>query len=387
MTPIRRACVRSLLETIIAFDTTSRNSNLAMIAWAQAYLEGHGARVRIDPSEDKSRANLIATIGPDVPGGIVLSGHSDVVPVDGQPWDTDPFLLSEKDGCLFGRGTADMKGFLACVLAAVPDFAAAPLKRPVHIAMTYDEEVGCLGIRSLVPVLRDLIAPPRLMVIGEPTSMEVATSHKGQHVFKARITGKAAHSSRPQDGVNAVVAAARLIGELMDLARTFEKGSLDPAFDPPYTSLNIGPVSGGSMFNIVSDYAEFDWDMRPVPNADGPAERARMEALVAALDRDLKAQNPMCGAQMEEWAHLVPLSANPGSDGETLAKYLAERNSTTVAAFGTEAGFVQQGLDWPVVVCGPGDIAQAHQANEYISFDQLAASDRFLVRVQDALMA
>ena len=279
-----------------------------------------------------------------------------------------------------------MKGFLACVLAAVPDFAAASLKRPVHIAMTYDEEVGCLGIRSLIPVLKERIAPPRLMVIGEPTSMGVATSHKGQHVFKARITGKAAHSSRPQDGVNAVVAAARLIGELYDLAADLVNGPQDPAFDPPYSSLNIGPISGGSMFNIVSDYAEFDWDLRPVPGADGPAERARMEVLVAALDRDLKAQNPMCGAVMEEWAHLLPLEAKPGSDGETLAKHLAERNSTTVAAFGTEAGFVQKGLDWPVVVCGPGDIAQAHQANEYISLNQIKVCDRFLVRVKDALL-
>lgn len=375
-----------LLETLVGFDTTSHLTNLNLIDWADDYFKSYGGRTIRDISPCGTKANLIASFGPDRPGGIVLSGHSDVVPVVDQPWTTEPFALTAQDDKLFGRGTADMKGFLACAMAMVPHFAGADLKFPVHIAMTYDEEVGCLGIRSLIPVLREHIAPPRLVVIGEPTSMQVATSHKGQHVYRTTITGKAAHSSRTMDGVNAVMMAARLITFLEDEAEKARSGQRDEAFDPPYDTINVGPIRGGSAFNIVADFAEFDWDHRPIPALDGSELLHRFEEKIRILDADMKAKDPSLGIKHERWAHLLPLVAKPGSDGEVLAKHLANRNDTTVVAFGTEAGFIQQGLDWPVVVCGPGDIAQAHQADEFIARSELSACLTFLEKVKAALI-
>lgn len=375
-----------LLRQLVAFDTTSRNSNLELIRFIEAYLAGHGVTSTLIYNDEGAKANLIATIGPNVPGGVVLSGHSDVVPVDGQSWSSDPFVLTEQDGKLYGRGTADMKGFIAAALAAVPRFTDAGLKRPVHLAFSYDEEVGCLGIQAMLPDLKQHVAPPRLVVVGEPTSMQVANAHKGQHVSRTRITGREAHSSRPDDGVNAVEVAAeliRFIGNLRDKAR--ETGVRNEAFDPPYTSFNMGPIKGGSMFNITPSSCEFDWEFRAVPG-DKPEDI--LTEYQAYLDTEitprLKALHAGCYAENELWTYLPPLNAEPGSDAETLALALAAKNQTGVVAFGTEAGHFQS-IEFPAVVCGPGNIAQAHKPDEFIEVSQLAACDKFMARLAQAL--
>ena len=379
--------IQEILTTLVAYDTTSRNSNLELIRYIESYLAGHGIAAHLFLSPDGSKANLIATIGPNVAGGVVLSGHTDIVPVDGQAWVTEPFTLTRKAGRLYGRGAADMKGFIAACLAYVPQMKDAALKRPVHLAFTFDEEVGCLGMRSLLPHLAKHCAQPRLVVVGEPTSMQVAAAHKGQYVSKTRIWGKEAHSSRPDDGVNAVAVAAELIMHIQAKAKhEREQGLHDPLFDPPYTSFNVGPITGGSAFNIIPNYCEFDWEFRAVPDAD-------CASLLAAYQRFLDAAiNPRlaalggaeCRAENEVWAYLPPLKAEPGSDAEVLAKLLAGRNDTTVVAFGTEAGHYQS-IDFPAVVCGPGDIAQAHKPDEYVDISQLEACGAFMRRVIEAL--
>jgi acetylornithine deacetylase len=375
-----------LLARLVAFDTTSRNSNLEFIRFVEGLLQEVGISSTLVFNDEGTKANLFATIGPNVPGGVVLSGHTDVVPVDGQDWSSDPFELSERDGKLFGRGSSDMKGFIACVLAAAPIFAAADLTRPVHLAFSYDEEVGCLGVQGMLPELRKHIAPPRLVVAGEPTSMQVANAHKGQHVSRTTIVGREAHSSRPEDGVNAVEVAAELIsfiGDLRDDAR--DNGIQSDLFEPAYTSFNIGPIKGGSMFNIIPNSCTFDWEFRSVPGFDADTVLAKYNAHVAdVVNPRISAKFPECGASNEVWAYLPPLKAEPGSDGESLALSLAERNDTTVVAFGTEAGHFQS-IEFPAVVCGPGDIAQAHKPDEFIEISQLAACDRFMKRVAESM--
>jgi acetylornithine deacetylase len=374
------------LAKLVGFNTVSSESNLELIRHVEDYLESVGIKSTLVYNDEKTKANLVATIGPNVADGIVLSGHSDVVPVEGQDWSSDPFTLREDEKRLYGRGSADMKGFIAACLAYVPKFLAADLKRPIHLAFSYDEEVGCLGVQSMIRILPDTIAPPRLVVIGEPTMMQVATAHKGQHVSKTRIWGREAHSSRPDDGVNAVVVASDLIQfitKLADEAKT--SGASDDAFTPPYTSFNIGPISGGSAFNIISNYCEFDWEFRPIPNGN-PKEILDKynKYLKEVVEKQIQEKFPECRVENEVWAYLPPLKSEPGSDGESLALKLAERNDTTVVAFGTEGGHFQS-LDYPVVVCGPGDIAQAHKPDEFIEISQLNACERFLDRVIEAL--
>lgn len=379
---------QSILSDLVAFDTTSHLSNMALIRYVESYLADHGVSSVVQTNDEGTKANLVATIGPNVPGGVVLSGHTDVVPVDGQDWSTGPFTLTEAGDRLHARGAADMKGFIACALAAVPAFVAADLKRPIHFAFTYDEEVGCLGIQSLLPVLKDTVAAPRLVVVGEPTNMQVANAHKGQYVSKTRIWGREAHSSRVEDGVNAVAVAAELITYISGMAaRARIDGPQDAMFDPPYTSFNMGPISGGSAFNIIPNYCEFDWEFRPVPGADAAAILAEYQAFIDdVITPHLKASFPECRAENAVWAYLPPLKAEPGADAETLALALAGRNDTTVVAFGTEAGHIQS-IDFPAVVCGPGDIAQAHKPDEYITKGQLGACDRFMVRLTEVLSA
>ena len=377
---------RGLLGRLVAFDTTSHLSNLDLIRFVETYLDAHGVSARLQFNAEATKANLTASIGPDAAGGIVLSGHTDVVPVTGQDWSSDPFILSERDGRLYGRGTADMKGFLAVALAFVPYFAKLALNAPVHLVLTHDEEVGCLGIQSLAPVLKDHVAAPRLVVVGEPTSMQVAAAHKGQHVYRTTVTGRAAHSSRTPDGVNAVVIAAGLIGKLTDMA-TWEAdhGPRNDMFDPPYTTINVGRVEGGLAFNIVPENCWFDWDQRVLPGEDGSRVLNAFTAHVtAAVLPGMAAQGISEGVQTQRWAYLPPLIAEPGTDSQSLALWLAQRNETTVVAFGTEAGHFQA-VDCPTVVCGPGDIAQAHKPDEYVTLDQLAACCHFMKRVGRAL--
>lgn len=279
-----------------------------------------------------------------------------------------------------------MKGFIAVALAYAPKFAAAGLSRPIHLVFSFDEEVGCLGMQAMLEPLREHVAQPRLVIVGEPTSMQVGNAHKGQMVSKTRIWGREAHSSRPDDGVNAVEVAAELIGELgkiRDFAR--EQGPQDAAFVPPYTSFNIGPINGGSAFNIIPNYCEFDWEFRFVPSDDADAILSRYHQYIEeTVNPRLSSRFSGCRAENEVWAILPPLKAEPGADAETLALALAERNDTTVLAFGTEAGHFQN-LDFPAVVCGPGDIAQAHKPNEFIELSQLDACSRLMRRLTEVL--
>ncbi|MBO6503188.1 MAG: acetylornithine deacetylase [Kordiimonadaceae bacterium] len=380
------ADILKILEALVAFDTTSFKSNLDLIDFVAAKLEKAGANVHVLKAKDQPKANMVATFGPNVPGGVVLSGHTDVVPVEGQEWTCPAFEMTEKDGKLFGRGTADMKGFLAVALAHADDFANASLKKPIHLAFSFDEEVGCTGIQEMLPFLSDYVAAPRLVVIGEPTSMQVATAHKGQYVAKTRIVGREAHSSRPDDGVNAVVVAAELIRYIDDMAsHVRQAGPFDESFEPPHTTFNIGPISGGSAFNIISNKCEFDWEFRFLPDQDGPAIiAAYMDHIEQKVLPTIKAKFPECDITNEIWAYLPPLKADPGSDGESFAMSLAQKNESTVVAFGTEAGHFQ-GLSFPTVVCGPGDIAQAHKPDEFIEISDLEACSRFMVRVREAM--
>ncbi|MEX0300010.1 MAG: acetylornithine deacetylase [Kordiimonas sp.] len=377
---------KSILADLVAFDTTSHLSNLELIQYITSYLGEYEIKTQTILNETGNKANLIATIGPNVSGGVVLSGHTDVVPVVGQNWSTDPFSVVEAEGKLFGRGTSDMKGFIAATLAAVPTFIKANLKRPIHIALSYDEEVGCLGVQQMLQPIKEFVAQPRLVIVGEPTSMQVGNAHKGQMVSKTCIWGREAHSSRPDDGVNAVEIAAELIGvlgKLRDTAR--ETGAKDNEFDPPYTSFNIGPISGGSAFNIIPNQCEFDWEFRFVPSDDADAIIGTYNAYINdVLNPRLEAKFPGCRAENEVWAILPPLKAEKGSDAETLALALAERNDTTVLAFGTEAGHFQS-IDFPTVVCGPGDIAQAHKPDEYIEVSQLEACGKLMRRLTEVL--
>ncbi|TNE63313.1 MAG: acetylornithine deacetylase [Alphaproteobacteria bacterium] len=377
-----------LLEKLVAFDTTSRNPNMALIRFIEDYLAGHGIVATVQANADGTKANLIATIGPDVPGGVVLSGHTDVVPVDGQTWASDPFSLTERDGKLYGRGSADMKGFIAAALAHVPLFVAAKLTTPIHLAFSYDEEVGCLGVQEMLKFLKPHVPLPRVVVVGEPTRMQVANAHKGQHVFRTHIKGREAHSSRPEDGVNAVAVAAELISFIMEMAEGERlHGPQDPAFDTPYTSFNVGPISGGSIFNIVPGECTFDWEFRPLAETDSEALMQRYQThLDTVINPRLAARHAGCGAHNERWAYLPPLKATPGSDAEALVLALAEKNTTSVVAFGTEGGHFQS-IDFPAVVCGPGDIAQAHKPDEFIEIEQLAQCDRFMRRLAERLSA
>ena len=378
--------IKAILADLIGFDTTSHRSNLELIDYIVEYLAGFGIQAKVLAAEGQPKANLVATIGSNVPGGVVLSGHTDVVPVAGQEWTKPAFELSEDAGYYFGRGVADMKGFIAVALASVPLFVESNLKAPIHLAFSFDEEVGCKGVQEMLPFLSQHVALPRLVVIGEPTSMQVATAHKGQYVAKTRIVGQEAHSSRPDDGVNAVVVAAELIGFIDGMAKSIsESGPFDDAFSPPHTTFNIGPISGGSAFNIISNHCEFDWEFRFLPGEDGPAITEQYQQhFEDAILPAMRAKFPDCIITNEVWAYLPPLKAEPGSDGESFAMALAQRNASTVVAFGTEAGHFQ-GLDFPTVVCGPGDIAQAHKPDEYIEISQLEACVRFMQRVAEAM--
>lgn len=377
---------RRILADLIAFDTTSFRSNLDLINYVEAYLALHGVKAHVLRANGQEKANLLATIGPNVQGGVVLSGHTDVVPVAGQNWHTPPFELVEKDGNLYGRGSADMKGFIATALAYVPLFVRVKLNYPIHLAFSFDEEVGCLGVQEMLPFVKENVPMPRLVVIGEPTLMQVATAHKGQYVSKTRIVGQEAHSSRPDDGVNAVVVAADLIRFIDDMAKgARENGPFDDNFSPPHTTFNIGPIKGGSAFNIISNTCEFDWEFRFLPAEDGPSIMAGYLAHIEdVVLPQIRAKFPHCSITNETWAYLPPLKAEPGSDGESFALSLAQSNQSIVIAFGTEGGHFQ-GLEFPVVVCGPGDIGHAHKPDEFVSLSQLESCGRFMQRVCEAM--
>ncbi|MDF1731251.1 MAG: acetylornithine deacetylase [Minwuia sp.] len=360
-----------ILERLVGFDTTSRDSNMPLIDWVAGYLEEHGVASTKVMDADGGKANLVATIGEQVDGGIVLSGHTDVVPVDGQDWQTAPFTLTRKGGQLFGRGSSDMKGFIACALAAVPDLVAAKLTRPVHLAFSYDEEVGCFGVHGIVDLFEAEGFKPAICLVGEPTMMRVVNAHKGAATFITRLKGKEVHSSLTHMGVNTVIYGAELVGFIAKLAEE-RKQQVDPNFDPPYTTVHVGMMHGGTAVNIVPQDCEIVWEFRAVEGDDGSDIKQRVQEFI---DTDLlprmRAVAPEADIVTEPIAEVVGLFPEKDGPAETLIKLLAQRNDTETVSYGTEGGVFQvAGIS--TVVCGPGDIAVAHQPNEFVDVDQIS---------------
>ncbi|UWR53761.1 acetylornithine deacetylase [Phaeobacter inhibens] len=362
-----------ILSDLIAYPTVSADSNLEMITYLANRLEDCGARVDVMFDASGQKANLFATLGPDIDGGIVLSGHSDVVPVTDQDWASDPFTMEERDGRLYGRGTCDMKGFIAATLAMAPEFAEQISRRPIHFAFTYDEEVGCIGAGHLVQALRERELKPRLALIGEPTSMRVVEGHKGCHEYSTRFQGLEGHGSDPGRGVNAVEYAARYVSRLLDLRGDLQQRTPpDSRFDPPWTTLNIGALNGGSAHNVIASKAQVDWEMRPVQ----PSDADHVKDTMARYCRDtllpaMQAIYPEASIETEVVGEVAGLTPTTQNEARELMADLLGNNAAELVPFGTEAGLFQE-LGMDVVVCGPGSIAQAHKADEYLSLDQLS---------------
>ena len=371
---------RQLLQTLVGFDTTSRESNLQLIEFVRDYLAGFGVTSELVYNEERSKANLFASIGPLELAGIVLSGHTDVVPVDGQAWSVPPFELTERDGKLFGRGTADMKGYIACVLALVPELVKADLRRPVHIALSYDEEVGCLGVRSLLKVLEQRPLKPMLCIIGEPTGLKPVLGHKGKLAMRCDVHGEACHSAYAPYGVNAIEHAAELIGELGRIGQRL-RDTRDARFDPPFSTVQTGVMSGGKALNIVPADCRFDFEIRALPSQD-PGEVA--DQLKAYAEQQVLPRMQAVSAQSA--IRFTELSAYPGlvtdersQAAQLIAAFSGSQEFGTVA-FGTEGGlFDAAGI--PTVVCGPGSMDQGHKPDEFVSVEQLDGCDEMLRRM------
>ena len=383
----RRYTPLEMLARLVAFDTVSHKSNLPLIAFVEAYLAGWGVPSLRFPNAEGDKAALFATIGPQDKGGIVLSGHTDVVPVEGQPWSRDPFTLHVADGRAHGRGAVDMKAFVALGLALVPDFLAAGLTTPIHLFLSYDEEVSCLGVVDGIAAMGVTLPRPRAVIVGEPTSLEIADAHKGIRTFTTTITGFAAHSSKPQLGASAVHAGARLAAALVEMADACEaRRDTSGRFDPPYDTLHIGKFNGGIARNILADRCEIAWEIRLLPNSDPSEVEARFAALSAQVLAGMRRTAPSAQIETVVNSDVPGLAPAPGSEAERLAMRLAGRNGTIAVAYATEAGHFQQaGL--PTVVCGPGSIDQAHQPDEYITLEQLAAGEAFMRRLMESCRA
>ncbi len=382
MTPARQSSLE-LLERLVAFDTVSARSNLALMQFVADYLEGHGVEAHWSFNAERDKANLLASIGPAVEGGVVLSGHSDVVPVEGQDWSSDPFTVARRGMRLYGRGTADMKSFVAAALALVPELLDRPLARPIHLALTYDEEVGCFGVERLIPDLLAKLPRPGMVIVGEPTSMRIVNAHKGCQVFRTTIRGRPAHSSQPQHGANAILAASELIHFLDRLFARRRAAAGDNPFDPPVTTFNIGRIEGGQAMNIIAERCAFHWEFRQLPEEDGSAIIAafRAHAEEVVLPR-LRATAPEASIVTEQLANVAPLAPAADNPAEDLVRRLTGLNDQAVISFCTEGGAYQKaGL--PVVVFGPGSIDQAHQPDEYIELEQIEACEAFLRRLAD----
>jgi acetylornithine deacetylase len=370
---------REMLERLVSFPTVSRESNLPLIDFVEEYLGDHGVTSHRVYNEDGTKANLYAHIGPMVDGGVVLSGHTDVVPVDGQNWSTDPFTVTEKDGLLYGRGTCDMKGFNALALAHVPQMLAADLKRPVQIALSYDEEVGCLGAP---PMIADMVGLPKAaaVVVGEPSMMKVVSCHKGSIGITTHVRGFEVHSSLMHTGVSAIMTAARLIEWLSaqtheNMAKPVAEG--DALFDPPFTTLHVGLINGGTASNITAKDCEFSCDIRCVSSEDPDYWLQKYTGFAAQVEAEIQKIQPEAAISLTPH-HIVPgLKPEENGAAETLVRRLTGDNTTGAVSYGTEGGQFQDG-GYSTVICGPGSIEQAHQADEFISIDQFNQGAQFV---------
>ncbi|MFN3624454.1 MAG: acetylornithine deacetylase [Hyphomicrobium sp.] len=375
--------LEELLVRLVGFDTTSHKPNVALIRFVEDYLLQHGVESQIVPNTEGSKASLYATIGPRGTPGVALSGHTDVVPVEGQKWTSDPFIVSERNGKLYGRGTADMKGFLACVLAAVPDFVSRPLTVPIHLAFSYDEEIGCLGVRPMIAEFGARLTKPRMVLVGEPTSMSVVDSHKGPVRWRIDVRGRAAHSSMAPLGVNAIAVAGKMLRELAEIERELKLRPQDPRFDPPYATLQVTKIEGGTATNIVPVNCTMQFDVRAIPGVDIAAIDRRIRVFAANVCLpEMHKVAPEAGIDIAIANQVPPYSAGAASEAVALALKLAGQNETHAVSYATEAGLFQVAGS-PAVVIGPGDIAQAHTADEWIAKDQLDKCAAFLGRLGD----
>jgi acetylornithine deacetylase len=373
-----------MLRRLVGFDTTSRESNLTLIDFVRGWLDRLGVDSQLVFDETGRKANLYATIGPPEVGGIMLSGHTDVVPVDGQDWHSDPFAVSAGDGKLFGRGTADMKSFIAVILARLPELVARPLRVPIHLALSYDEEVGCRGVRRLIAALADRPVRPRLCIVGEPTGMQPVIGHKGKRSFHCNVHGFECHSAMTHLGVNAVEAAAELVAELKAMARRKRDfGPFDADFVPPYTTIHTGKILGGTALNIVPKECSFDFEYRLLPSddPDGPIDALRA-VVENRLLPEMRAVRPEASIEFAELSAFPGLATEPDAEITRLALALTGANSTGKVAFGTEGGLFQA-AGIPTVVCGPGSIEQAHKPDEFIELDQILRCEGFIGRLFD----
>ncbi|MDP1700421.1 MAG: acetylornithine deacetylase [Aestuariivirga sp.] len=370
-----------MLAELVRFDTTSRDSNIPLIEFVEGYLDSWDIpHFRVD-YEAGRKTNLFATIGPDIAGGIVLSGHTDVVPVDGQAWASNPFELKERDGRLYGRGTCDMKGFIAVALALVPQFKAANLKTPIHLALSCDEEVGCKGVRPLVAHIRDHMKKPRAVIVGEPTSMQVVNAHKAALTFSTEVTGLEAHSSLTGQGVNAIMVAGELLGEINRIREDLTaRGDPSHRFNPPYSTIHVGVIEGGTAKNIIPRHCSFQWETRLLPLADPTEVPARFEKYAASLEPAMRKIAGNTGINNQQ-TNIVPgLAPEDNSPAEHLALHLAGANGTHAVSYCTEAGLFQQ-IGIPAIICGPGSIEQAHKPDEYIDISEMQKCEVFMKRL------
>jgi acetylornithine deacetylase len=377
---------RALLERLIGFATVSRDSNLELIGFVQQYLADLGVDGELFHNDDRTKANLFATIGPRDRGGVVLSGHTDVVPVDGQAWTVDPFRLTEKEGRLYGRGTADMKGYIASVLAAVPAFLKLKLDMPVHLAFSYDEEVGCLGVRPMLAELETRAHKPRMCLIGEPTELRPVLGHKSKLAMRCHVKGAACHSAYAPHGVNAIQYAARLINRLEQIGDELAQPEHhDARFDPPFSTVQTGVINGGRALNIVPAECEFDFEVRGVPGFDPNRVVDQLQTYAAAeLLPKMRAVQPDTDVRVQMLNAYPGLATSPDSDAACLLAMLSGSKEYETVAFGTEGGlFTQAGI--PTVVCGPGSMDQGHKPDEFITIEQLNRCDAMFARLAEHL--
>ena len=376
---------REIAHRLIAFDTTSRLSNLALIEWVEGYLGGLGVESQRVYDSEGRKANLYATVGPPARSGIMLSGHTDVVPVEGQDWSVPPFAATEREGRLYGRGSADMKTFLAIVLAFLPEAVERGLETPLHLAFSYDEEVGCLGARGLVDLLNGMEVRPRLCIVGEPTGMQPVVAHKGKLSMRGVVAGLEGHSSLAPDGVNAVQYAAEAIAFVRRQGLAFASaGPFDGEFDCPHTTAQVGLVRGGTAPNIIPNECRFEFEYRHLPADDPQAALADLRRFCAeTLEPEMKAVHPGAGFAWEPVSDYPALDVRPDDEVVSFVKHLAERNDHGKVAFGAEAGLFHNRAGIPTAICGPGHIAQAHKPDEYIALEQIAKGEAFMARLLD----
>ncbi|WP_420548210.1 acetylornithine deacetylase [Curvivirga sp.] len=372
---------REMIEKLIGFNTTSSLSNLPLIEFVEDYLKSHGVESQRVYNEDKSKANLYATVGPKTEGGVVLSGHTDVVPVEGQPWDTDPWSIVEKEGKLYGRGTCDMKSFSAIGLALVPEMLKANLKKPIHFALSYDEEVGCVGAPAMISEMAELLPKSHAVIVGEPTDMKITNAHKGILGLRTHIRGHEVHSSQVERGVSAVMIGAKLVNFITEMMAE-NKAAADTSleFDPPYSTLTVGVINGGTAGNIIARDCEFEWDIRTMPGDDPHQFVKRFRDYCETLIPDMKKISDDCDIVTVIESEVPALCPEEDGAADALVRQLTGQNTTQVVPYAAEAGQFQE-AGYSTIICGPGSIDQAHQPNEFIEISQVELCEKMLRRL------